>query len=266
MNLTIITTAYNAEKVIEKTIISVLNQTTPVYEYIIIDAASKDNTVEVAKKYEDEFARNGTRYIILSEKDRGISDGFNRGIERASGDVIGIINADDELTPNANIILQEAFHKNRFSDIYYGNCVWVDTSRNRQYISKPKAVNKSMLYHMNLIHPATFVKKDAYSKYGVFRIDLKYTMDQELIYRFYDMGASFHYIDQELSVFRAGGVSDTHARKVYQESRGIAESFGANRFKARVITDCLYLRNRVVQLMKNIPIYPYLKTLKDKFR
>lgn len=266
MNLTIITTAYNAGKVIEKTITSVLNQTVPVYEYIIVDAASKDDTVEIAKKYINEFAKRGIKYIVSSEKDRGISDGFNKGIEKASGDVIGIINADDELVPNTNSILQENIRKNNTSDIYYGNCVWVDQNRNRQYVSKPKAVNKSMLYHMSLIHPATFVKKDVYTKYGLFRIDLKYTMDQELIYRFFDKGASFYYIDRELAIFKAGGVSDTHAKKVYQESRDIAESYGVKSYKAKAITDYLYLRNSIVQKMKNIPIYPALKKLRDRFR
>ena len=93
--ISIITVSYNAVKTIEDTITSVLNQTYSNIEYIIIDGASTDGTLEVIKKYQDDIS------IIVSEPDKGIYDAMNKGIERANGELIGIINADDWYEANA---------------------------------------------------------------------------------------------------------------------------------------------------------------------
>lgn len=123
MNLSIITVSLNAEKYIDKTINSILNQTDPVYEYIIIDGNSKDRTYNIICSYEKKFKEKGIRYIYSSDKDRGISDAFNKGIKKATGDLIGIINADDELMPDANKILKNIMKKAMqefFMEIVFG--------------------------------------------------------------------------------------------------------------------------------------------------
>ena len=161
MKLSMITICFNAEKVIEKTILSVLNQSEPVYEYILIDGASKDQSYEIIKSYEEQFKNKGIRYIHISEKDKGISDAFNKGIERATGDLVGIINADDELLPDTCKILND-YVKNYPADVYYGDCIWIDEKNHWEYVSKPKHDLKELLYNMILIHPSTFVKKSVY--------------------------------------------------------------------------------------------------------
>ena len=89
--ITIITVCYNSEKYIEQAILSVINQTYDNLEYIIVDGGSQDSTMSIVNRYRDKIS------VIISEKDNGISDAFNKGIRRATGDIIGIVNSDDML-------------------------------------------------------------------------------------------------------------------------------------------------------------------------
>jgi dsRNA-specific ribonuclease len=103
MKISIITISYNSEKTIESTITSVINQPKNNLEYIIVDGVSTDGTLDIIEKYKDE------RFKVVSEKDNGISDAFNKGINLSTGDVIGIINSDDMLTENALSVVENAF-------------------------------------------------------------------------------------------------------------------------------------------------------------
>ena len=105
MKLSVVTISFNAEECIARTIQSVLAQTVPVYEYIMSDGASKDRTYEIICSYDAEFERRGIRFLHSSEPDKGISDAFNKGVSRATGDLVAIINADDELMPQARMSL-----------------------------------------------------------------------------------------------------------------------------------------------------------------
>lgn len=258
MTLSIITVCFNAENVIEKTILSVLNQSSPIYEYILIDGASTDRSYEIIKSYEKQFVEKGIRYIHISEKDQGISDAFNKGIARARGDVIGILNADDELTPDACEILQKCFDQYP-ADIYYGNCIWVDTDNKREYLSKPKHELNKLLYYMVLIHPSTFVKKSVYDECGVFDITYRYCMDKELLYRFYKAKKIFQYVDASLTRFKAGGVSDTHAKAVFKEGSRMALQNGEPWLKVKLIEYKKIIRDVLVRIIKKTPVYTVLK-------
>lgn len=216
MKLSIVTITFNAEDSIERTIKSVLAQTVPVYEYLFIDGGSKDQTNVIIDSYKSAIEARGIRFFHLSEKDRGISDAFNKGIERATGDFIGIINADDELLPNANEILQ-SFVASHDCDIVYGNCLWVDETNNLSYVRKSRTDLDRLYYDLVLIHPSTFVRKASYERQGVFNIEYKLCMDKELLLRMYVGGERFAYVDQELTIMRAGGASDQDVVKTVKE-------------------------------------------------
>jgi glycosyltransferase involved in cell wall biosynthesis len=259
MKLSMVTICYNAEQVIEKTILSVLNQTKPVYEYVLIDGGSTDKSYEIIKSYEKSFTEKGIRYVHISEKDKGISDAFNKGVQRATGDLVGIINADDELLPNTCEIL-EACVENHPADIYYGNCIWVDEKKQLEYVSKPKSHDLSrLLYYMILIHPSTFVKKEVYDSVGVFNVSYRYCMDKELLYRFYKQNKKFYYLDQCLTKFKAGGVSDTHAKAVFKEGSRMALENGEPWIKVKAIEYKKLVREYCVRAVKSTPIYRMLK-------
>ena len=216
MKLSIVTITLNAEDSIETTIKSVLNQSVPVYEYLLIDGGSKDGTNEIILSYKNAIEEKGIRFFHLSEKDRGISDAFNKGIKYASGDFIGIINSADELLPQANELIQE-FVDTHDCDIVYGNCLWLDEKNGLRYVRKPEGSLNRLYYDLVLLHPSTFVRKASYDIHGVFNIDYKLCMDKELLLRMYIGGERFAYLDKELTIIRAGGVSDQNVTRTIRE-------------------------------------------------
>ena len=113
MLVSIITVSYNAGKTISKTIESVLNQTYPSIEYIVVDGASKDDSLSVAESFKEKFKRRGIQYTIISEPDKGMYDALNKGARMAHGELVGQINADDWYEPDAveaMVRLYEAEH------------------------------------------------------------------------------------------------------------------------------------------------------------
>ena len=256
MKLSIVTVCYNAEQSIEKTIKSILKQTVPVYEYIIIDGGSDDDTMKIVRDYEDEFKKINVRYFFKSEPDKGISDAFNKGIQIASGDIIGLINSDDELMPETSKILSENYQD---ADIIYGNCIWVDSKRKMEFISKPKGSPSQLLYKMTLIHPSTFVSKNAYQECGMFNVSYKYCMDKELLYRMFKAGKKFKYINETFTKFKAGGVSDKNTLAVYKETSRMAINYGEPKIKVAVIQMTRYMKTRIVNILKDTHIYIKLR-------
>ena len=118
MLVSVITVCYNSEKTVRKAIESVLNQTYPEIEYILVDGASKDNTVSVAKEYEARFSEKGYTYRIISEKDNGIYDAMNKGIRAASGVLVGMVNSDDWYEPIAVETAVKAYEETGFEMFY----------------------------------------------------------------------------------------------------------------------------------------------------
>ena len=119
MKVSIVTATYNSSKTVEDTIKSVLCQTYKEYEYIIIDGVSKDNTLDIARKYEPQFEG---RMRIYSEKDKGIYDAMNKGFQKATGDVLMLINSDDLFArPDAVELVVKEFEKHPEVDGIYAD-------------------------------------------------------------------------------------------------------------------------------------------------
>ena len=124
MLVTILTVAFNSEMTIAKTMESVLNQTYIDIEYIVIDGASKDKTVEVAKKYQKMFDDTpGRTLTIISEPDKGMYDGLNKGAQLAHGELVGQINADDWYEPDAVETMVRLFEKERYDAAWGSICI-----------------------------------------------------------------------------------------------------------------------------------------------
>lgn len=203
--VSIVTIVMNGEKHIERTIKSVIGQTYSNIEYIIIDGGSTDNTLEIIKKYEDHIA------YWISEKDKGISDAFNKGVKACTGELVGIINADDWYEPETIEKVVAHFEE---GDIFYGNNqYWKGESKDYLF----KANHHYLDREMTVNHPAVFVKKELYDKHGLFNLDFKCAMDYELLLRFYTAGAKFVYLDELLTNMQSEGVSDVNWRLGYRE-------------------------------------------------
>lgn len=156
IKITVITVCFNAEDTIEQTIQSVLGQNYPELEYIIVDGLSTDATMKIVNKYFCDTMR------VVSESDKGISDAFNKGIGMATGDIIGLINADDQLNTGALARVNKAYQESG-ADIIYGDTITIDAANNLRMYKKAGKLEE-LKYSMPFIHQSAFVKKSAYEK------------------------------------------------------------------------------------------------------
>lgn len=208
MKLSIITVTYNSSKTLRDTIESVLSQTYADYEYIIVDGASKDNTVDIVKEYEPKFEG---RMRWISEPDKGLYDAINKGIKMAAGDVVGIINSDDFYHRNDifNQIIS-SFENNQIEAIY-GDVRFVNDDnldKTVRYYSSKKFSPKKFRYGFMPAHPSFFTYKNNFDKYGYYKTDYKIAADYELLIRFlYTHKIKSKYVPLDFMKMRTGGVS-----------------------------------------------------------
>ena len=213
MKISLITVCFNSSNTIEDTIKSILKQKYTNYEYIVVDGKSTDNTLEIVKKYEDSF--NG-RIKIISEKDKGIYDAMNKGINISTGDIIGILNSDDILAhENVFSEIVECF-ENEKCDGTYSNLKILDENLNK-VVRKFKAKKGNYKLGWYLPHPTLYVKKDIYQKYGTYDINYKIAADYDFILRILKNKVKLSYIKDYLVYMRSGGTS-TNGLKGYKKS------------------------------------------------
>lgn len=217
MKFSVITISYNSEATINDTIQSVLSQDYPDIEYIIVDGGSKDNTLEIINKYKDKIAK------IISEPDQGIYDAMNKGIKLATGEVIGILNSDD-FYKNSNVLsnVAKVFQQTGLEAVY-GNIEYIDQEEINRVVRFWKAgeyKEKKLNFGWIMPHPAFFVKKEIYNKYGLFNLDFKIASDYELMLRFLKNGLKISYLSETLVCMREGGYS---AKSLSQRRAGWTE-------------------------------------------
>ena len=187
MFFSIITICFNSERTIERTIRSVLTQTFTDYEYIIVDGGSKDSTLDIVKKYEPLFKG---RMKWRSEPDRGIYDAMNKGIMRSSGIIIGIVNSDDWLEPEALAYVYRKFEDNgKREDVIYAGDMYFHHRNGKKSVLKASLKKLAQYAKIGDIagirHPATFVPMKLYDKYGMFDIRMKISADADFLLRIF---------------------------------------------------------------------------------
>lgn len=248
--ISIITISYNSNKTIVKTFESVLSQSYRPLEYILVDGGSKDGTLELIEKYIPQFEAVGIAVNFKSETDKGISDAFNKGIDRATGDIIGITNSDDCLLDGTLQFVANNFPVN--IDVFYGNCIWNDEDNHIQYVRKSNADLSDLKIRLKILHPAAYIRKTAYNKYGVYSIDYRFCMDKQLLAKMQRMGASFQYVDKNFVSVSAGGASDKNLKGVIVEGEKIAIDNGISPIQAKWIFRKNYLFVRTKNMAKKI--------------
>ncbi|GAB3983818.1 hypothetical protein GCM10028806_57730 [Spirosoma terrae] len=197
--VSIITVCYNSEKTIIQTIESVLRQTYPNIEYLIIDGNSTDNTLKIIKEYASQYP-NTISYI--SEPDKGIYNAMNKGLFLAKGELIGIINSDDWYEERTVEFAIEAF-------MAHGDAVFHGIQRtfHQDEIIGLQCNMANQLSHKMIEHPTCFLPKSFYCNYGKFDESLKYVGDYELMLRLKKNNVKFIAIEKVLANFREGGAS-----------------------------------------------------------
>jgi glycosyltransferase involved in cell wall biosynthesis len=196
--ISIITVVYNGASTLEQTMLSVINQTYKNIEYIIIDGCSTDGTIDIIKKYEDRLV------YWVSESDKGIYDAMNKGINKATGNIIGIINSGDSYENNAieNIVAQSI--KNKDIGVFHGLLRIYDENGKFECIL---GQHSSHLAKGMIEHPTCFVNRNIYDRYGLFDIQYKSAADYDFMLKLYFNSVKFMLLESILSNFYRGGIS-----------------------------------------------------------
>lgn len=236
--ISVITVSYNSESHIEEAIQSVLAQDYSNREYIIIDGASKDRTCEIIDRYKDKID------FVLSEPDKGISDAFNKGIRVASGEIICIVNSDDIMPDNALERFAEQYEPG--IDVYRGEEIIRNFETGKEYIMFPTMEYAKIPFTFNVCHMATYIRKDAFERFGYYDVEFKCSMDRELLYRFHRCGAREKRMNGVYGIFRLGGVSqsDQIAERKYREALEVLRRNGGTNIE--MLFFALYLRAKKV--------------------
>lgn len=205
--VSIVTIVKNGEKYLTQAIVSVLNQTFPNIEYLIIDGGSNDGTIEIIKKYENEID------YWISEPDNGISDAFNKGIKAASGELIGIVNSDDWLEENAVSNVVEIYNQKKCDVICGAVKFW---ENNKEVIVSYPDI-ESITWETSIHHAGVFIKRSLFDEFGYYDTTFQYVMDYELLLRFKMVGVEFYSADIWVSNRRLEGISYKNRKLALKE-------------------------------------------------
>lgn len=208
MKISIITAAYNSGATLCDTIESVLRQSYPDIEYIIVDGASKDDTMGIVHRYEPIFE---SRLKVISEPDKGIYDAMNKGIRMATGEVVGILNSDDFFTSNDVIQKVADAFEAEDTDAVYGDIHFVkDGNLNKctRYFSSRYFRPWLLRFGFMPAHPSFYCKRSIFEKYGLYDLQYRTSSDFEMMVRLF---AKHHikakYLDMDFVTMRTGGES-----------------------------------------------------------
>ncbi len=223
MKVSVITVVYNAVNTIEDTIKSVIKQDYPEIEHIVIDGGSTDGTMEIVNAYRNRLA------VIVSEPDGGIYDAMNKGIDHATGSIVGTLNADDWYE-NEGVISRvvSAFNDEPELDAVYGDIVFVKKEEPHRLVrywrSQPYSEG---LFEWGWMpaHPSFFVRRECYTKYGKFDLDFQIQSDFDLTMRFLVVEKiNTRYLPGVMVRMRMGGVTNNRISNVI---RGNYEAYRA---------------------------------------
>lgn len=222
MKLSIVTINYNNAEGLRKTLASVAEQTYRDIEHIIIDGGSTDGSVEVIKEYVSSIP-NGDPFIKhtiiwVSEKDSGIYNAMNKGICKASGAYIEILNSGDVLSaPEVTDRMVRELEKNEYPAILYGNML--KSYDGKKIVSRDTCggtgATKSFLYFYNgtLNHDCAYIRRDLFDKYGLYNEEMKICSDWEWYVKAIALGGEKAvYTNIDVTIFDMNGVSESHGK------------------------------------------------------
>ena len=250
MKITIITATFNSATHIKEVSESIEKQTYTNLEWIVIDGSSTDGTIDLLKN-------NKTISALVSEPDKGIYDALNKGIDLATGDVIGFLHSDDLFnSPETLKYISEAFGSEGVS-IVYGDLIFVD----QHNTNEAHRYWKSEPFYPSLLkrgwmppHPTVFMRKEVYEKHGLFNINLKCSADYDHLLRvFSDPSLKTVYIPVTITKMRIGGRS----------TKGLWNLITKKREDYLVLRHNCIPRPFITLLMKNLLKIPQLLNKQD---
>ena len=244
MKVSVITISYNANKTIEKTLNSIASQSYSNIEHIIVDGGSKDSTIEICNSFPHVSK-------IISEPDNGVYDAFNKGLNIATGDVIGFLNSDDIFYDDNSVKeIVDAFSKNN-TDIVYGNLDYINEDGKviRNWISKN--------YQKGLVkkawmpaHPTFYCKKEVYNHLGGYNDSFKIGGDFELCLRFLEVNkVTSFYLNKKLIKMLIGGISNSGLKSKWTIYKEELRAFKINKINVNPILFFLHKLKKLKQFI-----------------
>jgi glycosyltransferase involved in cell wall biosynthesis len=260
MKISIVTPTFNSEATILINVNSILNQTYSNFEHILIDNESSDNTLNLAKK--EYRLRNSTEKLrIIREKDKGIAEAFNKGIEASSGEIIAILNSDDQYYGES--VLEKV--TNCFKDknvLFVHGKIYFEDPLYGSNIRKPLMCPITQALPFN--HPTMFFRKEVYQEFGVFDTGYKFAMDFEIICHlikqvddFYNKGIYLR--GEPLVTMAAGGASWENELDSIEETRKALKKYDFWNFDARKNYKLRVLRTKLKIILSQIGLNGLIK-------
>ena len=254
MKISIITVSYNSESTIRNTIESVLEQDYADIEYIIVDGASTDDTMDIVSEYENHIAH------VISEPDKGIYDAMNKGINISTGDVIGILNSDDFYSTPSSLssLMNQMYSAN--ADTVFADLVLVDprdTSRVVRCYDSSRFHPSKLRFGWMPAHPTFLVKRELYEKFGGYSLNYRIAADYEMVARLlYKAGATYVYLPDIVVKMRAGGISTKGIRNSWVLNKEIVRACHENGINTNLpqvlmkipMKICEYFRKPAIQI------------------
>lgn len=248
MKISIITVCYNSEKHIKSAIESVINQTYKNIEYIIVDGASKDSTIEIVKSYGDKITK------FVSEPDKGIYDAMNKGFKMATGDYLAVINSDDFYMSNdaiASVVHELELKK---TDSLFADLIYVEennTDKQVRYWKSNSFVKNSFKKGWHPAHPTFFVKNEIYKKYGYFDLSFKLAADFELMLRFLEKyQITSTYLAKPIIKMRLGGATNKNFKNIFHQNIECYNAFKVNELSVSILYPLYRLLPKLIQFFK----------------
>jgi glycosyltransferase len=248
MKVSIITAVLNNRDTIEDSIRSVLSQKYEDIEYIVVDGASSDGTVEIIQKYQDKIAK------FVSEPDNGIYHALNKGLKMATGDIVGFLHADDVYAHGMVIDWVVSRIMNCNTDSCYGDLQYVHKKdSNKVFRHWRSCYYTDGLFKKGWMppHPTFFVKREIYDEHGHFNTDFKIAADYELMLRFLERNKiSTHYIPEVLVKMRTGGKSNRSLKNLIIKSSEDYKAWKINGLDGGLYTILLKNLSKIPQFFR----------------
>ena len=230
MKITIVTATYNSGGTVRDTIESVLKQNYKNIEYVIKDGGSIDNTLDICREYEPQFEG---RMKIISAQDQGIYDAMNKGIEAATGDVVGLLNSDDYFTTDGIIAsIAEAFEADATIDAVYGDIHFVkeaDLNKCTRYFSSRYFRPWLLRFGFMPAHPSFYCKKAIFDNYGLYDLQYRTSSDFEMMVRLlWNNKIKTKYLNMDFVTMRSGGESTAGLASKKKVNNDISRSLKAH--------------------------------------
>lgn len=239
MKISIITPTYNSKIMIKDCIESVVNQSYKNFEHLIIDGASTDKTLQILQEYRNHLT------VLMSEPDQGIYDAMNKGINLATGEIVGFLNSDDFyiktniLSKVANIFIEDPLLDGCYADLLYTDKL--NTSRIVRYYKSKKFVPGAFAKGWCPPHPTFFLRRSVFERFGNFNLNYSLAADVELMMRLLEINnIRIRYVPELWVKMRMGGVTNKNLKNIWCQNQQVIRALRSHRLPVNTMLFFLF--------------------------